>query len=290
MRANRKFEQRHGLTLVELLVVLAIVAILIALLLPAVQRVREAAARMQSMNNLRQIALATHHYANTHRDYLPCVDGFNYGAGTSEYSLYVGILPFLEQGGVYKHYVSQYPPNSADDSYLIRTYVSPSDPSLSHPAKGRASYAANAVVFAPRTKLGSAFRDGTSNTIIYAEHYGEKCGQTWFSWFSNSSVTFPLPTNVNVTLRRATFADRELSDAYPVRDGRVTRSSAPGKTFQARPKLGECNPRLAQTPHEGGMLVALGDGSVRVLAPAISETNYWAAVTPNGGEVLGDDW
>jgi hypothetical protein len=97
---------------------------------------------------------------------------------------------------------------------------------------------------------------------------------------------------------------------YPVTDPvtGITRPSRPGVTFQAAPKPwiadavplpeqprttpypGECDSTLAQTPHRGGMLVALGDGSVRTLSPKIKPETYWAAVTPAGGEVLGSDW
>ena len=65
---------------------------------------------------------------------------------------------------------------------------------------------------------------------------------------------------------------------------------ATGLTFQANPPVGACDPRIPQSPHAGGMLTALADGSVRVLAASVSEATFWAAVTPRGGEVLGNDW
>ena len=66
----------------------------------------------------------------------------------------------------------------------------------------------------------------------------------------------------------------------------VTRSSTPGLTFQARPKLEDCNPLIPQTPHAGGMLVGLFDGSVRSISPRVGEEVFWGSVTPAGGEVV----
>jgi hypothetical protein len=60
--------------------------------------------------------------------------------------------------------------------------------------------------------------------------------------------------------------------------------------FQVAPPPGTCDSSLPQTPHPGGMLTALGDGSVRSVAPTISQFTFWSAVTPSGGEVLGADW
>lgn len=278
--------RRSGFSLVELIVVLGIIALLIGLLLPAVQKVRDAAARAHSSNNLRQIALGVHHYAEAH--------GGDYPTAPAREHFVVGfmfvILPYIEHGNYYRDAMSGAVPFGSAN--VIKPYVSPADPSVTpEDAKGSASYAGNAKLFA----LPSPFRkydDGSSNTIMFAEHYAFDCGGAYYSWFwGRDPESFFNPGLGRVsTNRRASFAD--IGDVIPVTSGSPPASvgSVPGLTFQVRPKLEECNPAIPQTPHRGGMLVALGDGSVRTLSPGISAATFWGAVTPAGGEALGSDW
>lgn len=265
---------RQGLTLIELLVVVAIFAILIAVLLPAVQRIRETAARLESSNNMKQIALAIHDFAGVHRERLPSVDQSVYGP----------LLPYLEQGAVLEQVKETPGPVGR-----IALFISPADPTSPQALRrhdGGTSYAANALVFERNPQFTSRFRDGTSNTIMLAEHYSLCQDSEFVAFMSQFAVGF--------AWRRPTFAD--IVDVRPKTTGNPPVSvgewghEVVAMTFQVAPYPQNCNPFIAQTPHTSGMLVALGDGSVRTLAPSISEQTYWGAVTPNRGEILGADW
>lgn len=297
-------KRRAALSLLELLVAVAILAVLIGLLLPAIQRVRDAAARTRSANSLRQIGLAMHAYTDASNGYLPTVGvSSNPVTGVLEPTLFVALLPHVDQGNLFRLWSTKFRPGQTDSDFEVPVYTNPNDPSMSERPPGVGSYPANALVFRkwPTRLTVFGVSDGSSNTIGFTERYSYGCGGTeraLILWSLADGppphrMPYPFEPGVTIVARAATFASEASGDVIPVTSvvaPPTTRSATPGLTFQCAPSLAECNPRVAQSPHATGMLTCLLDGSVRTLNRGMSEGAYWSAVTPAAGDIPGPDW
>jgi len=309
----RSYVPRRGgaFTLIELLVVIAIIAILIGLLLPAVQKVREAAARSTCSNNLHQLSIAVANYESANMKIPPGWSSNNTtGNNPTQYgSLHFFILPYVEQDAVYKAAGNN---SWNQNNTFIKPFNCPSDSSSwsSFPTGGT-NYAFNVMLFSPTGgwqndqrpgSLISSMPDGTSNTVMFAERF-KWCGPSWgghtdplwaahpwstpndawavaafgYSLWSNQSNGYVNPMTVG-----------GKAGIYP--DVTSRGNQGPDMPFQVAPSAAACNWYATQSAHTGVMLVGLGDGSVRNVSPSISLLTWSRVCHPSDGGVLNADW
>jgi prepilin-type N-terminal cleavage/methylation domain-containing protein/prepilin-type processing-associated H-X9-DG protein len=300
----RPVHQRResAFTLIELLVVIAIIGVLIGLLLPAVQKVREAANRIKCTNNLKQMALGMHNADQTIGS-LPPACGFwpgkvNWWGGPGYYAAPFGppvlanalifVLPYVEQQANWDAFPTA---NSWFGSLNTPSiFVCPSDSSWHVGCRwwgNLTSYASNPAVLGchgwgwanqtcsggPPSNLAS-IPDGTSNTIMFTEKYAEigdistnanGCNFFDYCWGPSGSTSWAGPF---VSWDTTTIALTPQAGVPPLL----------------------ADMRRANSGHTGVVMVAMCDGSVRAVTPDISSTTWKNAQLPNDGQVLGPDW
>jgi prepilin-type N-terminal cleavage/methylation domain-containing protein len=299
----RTTPSRRGFTLIELLVVIAIIAILIGLLLPAVQKVRAAAARMQSTNNVKQIVLATHNYHDSN-GVLPPMSTALPGGGNAA-SLFVFILPYIEQGPLWSQTMAAMNTwnntGTGTGSAKIKGYLSPRDPS-NPPDKwtennggawGHCNYGMNHAVFGnpaggpthTNSKMQLiGMQDGTSNTVGFGEQYGI-CGTDNNSGNDGNRTHKLWAYNVPWWWPMGPYFDTRLMSNNTVTPNATSTAVPP----QSQPTIANCNPYMVQSI-DGVCVVGVMDGSIRGVSPSISGVTWCRAIWPNDGQVLGSDW
>jgi prepilin-type N-terminal cleavage/methylation domain-containing protein len=319
------FRRRGGFTLIELLVVIAIIAILIALLVPAVQKVREAAARTQCTNNLKQIGLGIHNFESTFKRLPPLYGGATAATVMSSKfpyvwgSTHVFILPYIEQDNLYKLMAvgqpSNYVPttNQANDK-VVSTFVCPADPSMSDGiltggTLGGTSYAANAQVFSQLVDETMTNPPGATNGKQQAQTVPNYCdrgasiariqdGSSNTIFVTHSYALCGASTKGTAwgysaganTAPAAALSYQPWSRASNI--GQTSATPATSSAFQNMPNpyLTVCKPTDPATPHSSAMMVMLGDASVRNVIPSIMPNTWNLACMPNDGNPMPADW
>jgi prepilin-type N-terminal cleavage/methylation domain-containing protein/prepilin-type processing-associated H-X9-DG protein len=318
---NRRRSTRPGFTLIELLVVIAIIAVLIGLLLPAVQKVREASARTQCSNNLKQLGLAIFNHESTYAT-IPTSVRPSGVTTLPRISWTIPTLPFVEQDNLRRNYDVTQTWGAATNLPLaaqkVKIFQCPSAPDADRKDGdpqanvwniiGVTDYAASTGVAAFATTVNTTGKvqpgimeknatirinsvsDGLSNTFLVVESAGRP--QVWRKGKAYGTV----PTQkVNGG-----------GWARPASDLEFATSSADGTTYPGTAAVNATNgfdyPVYNAAPfytegtgqpyafHSGGINVLLGDGSVRFVRESIDVQTFAALVTRNGGEVVSGDY
>ncbi|HEY7428585.1 MAG TPA: DUF1559 domain-containing protein [Gemmataceae bacterium] len=277
-------KRSRAFTLIELLVVIAIIAILIGLLLPAVQKVRDAAARAQSQNNLKQMGLAINNIGGTYNQLLPPSYGmFPPGGNGATNSIFFHMLPYIEQQNLYNNN------GTLAGAYVtVKTYVAPADPTNSSSTPGLTSYASNTLVFQSNAStmgsganLPATFTDGTSNTVIFMERYAQT-GTTTPNQHFWLGETYPLVTG--------TFTGTGANYLTATGTAASGSSAATGSGIQFGATQSNATDTTPQACSSAACMVGLADGSVRSVTQGVSAWTFFLACSPNDGLPMPSDW
>jgi prepilin-type N-terminal cleavage/methylation domain-containing protein/prepilin-type processing-associated H-X9-DG protein len=284
---------RSAFTLIELLVVIAIISVLIGLLMPAVQKVRSAAARIQCANNLKQIALGLHGHHDTHK-------AFPYGGGGPGNPWMNDILPYIEQSNV------QSATGNAKTAAVIPVFACPADgrmtgvytnpttrvmhpthsypgvaglSSFDYPDKGIFGWFKLPPKGQPSGLKMNEIKDGTSTTLLVGERPPSN-DFFWGWWFS---------TDIDVICWAVDSGYHAYATGIDPKTG-VRRTCPVPAFFSPGDVSDDCSFNHFWSYHEGGANFALADGSVRFIGYGAGTSTLLQLATYAGREIITGDY
>lgn len=315
-------DRRSGFTLIELLVVIAIIAVLIALLLPAVQAAREAARRIQCVNNEKQIGLGLHNYHQSIGT-LPGADMVYNSPNATELSALSNILPYLEQTNVYNSinadFSYQDPTNSTAAMTVLTGFICPSDlPDTMPSLGGQTNYMANmgsnivwqesvgpnaslpwpnGVFYGDSATSFAAITDGLSNTTFFAERVLADANNSIISPIADVFFSPMFPTTPDQALQQCMAVNiYDPASQFPLFMGAPWLCGQHIFLHVSGPNTRSCGFFIAlravmpcSSRHPGGVNVLFGDGSVKFIKDSVNLPTWRALGTRAGGEVTSSD-
>jgi prepilin-type N-terminal cleavage/methylation domain-containing protein len=318
--------RRSAFTLIELLVVMAVFAVLIGLVLAAVQKVREAAARTQCLNNLKQLGLALHSYHDANKSF---PKGCQWPRGVGSYprlSLVIYLYPYLEQAGIYQAFnfnpkdttVAPWESSANNPDLtgaIVPSWVCPSNSGASTVGNGRKDAAGNPFTWMAGNYL--AIFAGTDSADALAMNSATALGPSFGAGLAQitdgTSHTLLLAEYVRATgdngndLRGAVWVDEAgASSVFTLPPAGVTGPYTPNTAAsdvlyhctdlpaQNRPcrqdRSQSHGSAAARSMHPGGVNVLLCDASARFAGDSVNPATWAAAATIRGGEVAGSEF